>query len=154
MFSWFSNATVRTARRIVIGIVGGTIILAGLAMLVLPGPGIVVIGAGFALLSLEFAFAKRWMRIVRDRTKQAADNARIPKWLGGTLIVGGLLLGVVLMIIPGCVSVVSTPEGYEFVRRDRFTYAHAWTSVESLERAVERGDEGAARLLQSIERRP
>jgi len=55
------------ARKVVIGIVGGTVVLFGVAMLVLPGPAFVVIPAGIAILALEFAWARRWLRIVRQR---------------------------------------------------------------------------------------
>jgi tellurite resistance protein TerC len=55
------------ARKIVVAAVGGTLVLIGVAMLVLPGPAIVVIPAGIAVLALEFAWARRWLRIVRQR---------------------------------------------------------------------------------------
>jgi hypothetical protein len=50
----------RNARKWVVGVIGGTILLLGVAMLVLPGPGWVTIFAGLALLATEFAWA-RWM---------------------------------------------------------------------------------------------
>jgi Putative transmembrane protein (PGPGW) len=50
-------------RKFLVGIIGGTIILIGLAMTVLPGPAIVVIPVGFAILATEFAWARRvWRR--------------------------------------------------------------------------------------------
>lgn|GEM_PF-170834 len=153
MFEWFANSTVRTARRVIVGIIGATVVLTGVAMLVLPGPGLAVIGAGLAFLSLEFAFAQRWLRIVRERSQQAADQARIPKSIRGALVVGGVLLGVVMMIIPGCVVVVRTPGGVQIVQRDGFSYAHAWTSADRLERAAAKGDQGAVRLLESVQPR-
>ena len=45
--------------------VGGTVVLVGICMLVLPGPGILVIPAGLAILSLEFAWARLWLRKMR-----------------------------------------------------------------------------------------
>jgi hypothetical protein len=47
---------------------GGVLVLAGLAMLVLPGPGVVVILAGLAVLATEFVWARR----VLERTKATA----------------------------------------------------------------------------------
>ena len=47
----------RLAKRIIIGIVGGTVLLIGIAMIVLPGPALVVIPVGLGILSLEFAWA-------------------------------------------------------------------------------------------------
>jgi hypothetical protein len=46
-----------------IALVGGVVVLAGIAMLVLPGPGILAIAAGLALLAVEFEAA----RDLRDR---------------------------------------------------------------------------------------
>jgi uncharacterized protein (TIGR02611 family) len=58
-------------RRMVILIVGGVVLLAGVAMLVLPGPGIVVIIAGLAILAKEFTWAERTL----DKAKAQAANA-------------------------------------------------------------------------------
>lgn len=51
---------------------GGTVLLVGVAMLVLPGPGIVVIVAGLAILATEFMWAKHALR----NAKNAVDKAR------------------------------------------------------------------------------
>ena len=58
--------TYKAARRIAIGIVGATVVLIGAIMLVTPGPGLAVIPVGLAILSLEFAWARRWLRKVRE----------------------------------------------------------------------------------------
>jgi hypothetical protein len=50
-------------RRFLVGVVGGTVILLGLLMTVLPGPAIIVVPLGFAILATEFAWARRvWRR--------------------------------------------------------------------------------------------
>jgi hypothetical protein len=59
--------TLRQARRIVVAVLGATVLLVGVAMLVLPGPGLVVTGIGLAILSSEFVWARRWLAQVRDR---------------------------------------------------------------------------------------
>lgn len=69
------HLTYRIARRIVIGIVGTTVVLVGIVMLVTPGPGLAVIPAGLAILGLEFAFARRWLQKVRERISRR--NARL-----------------------------------------------------------------------------
>jgi tellurite resistance protein TerC len=68
--------TYRNARRIAIGVIGGTVVLIGVAMLVLPGPAFIVIPAGLAILSVEFAFARRWLRKLRDGSRSAMDRVR------------------------------------------------------------------------------
>ena len=55
----------RNARRVVVAVVGGTVLLIGLALVVLPGPAFVVIPIGLAILSLEFAWARSWLLRVR-----------------------------------------------------------------------------------------
>ena len=64
------------ARRIAISIVGGTVLLIGIAMLVLPGPGLVVIPLGLAILGVEFAWARAWLRKVKTRTAVMVDVLR------------------------------------------------------------------------------
>lgn len=69
-----SSPTLRTARRWVVAVVGGTIAAIGVALLVLPGPGIVVIALGIGLLATEFAWARRLMRRVRAQLPGASQN--------------------------------------------------------------------------------
>jgi hypothetical protein len=50
-------------RKFLVGVIGGSIIVIGLAMTVLPGPAIIVVPLGFAILATEFAWARRvWRR--------------------------------------------------------------------------------------------
>ena len=70
------RVTYRNARRIAVGVIGGTVVLLGVAMLVLPGPAFIVIPAGLAILSVEFAFARRWLRKLRDGSRSAVERVR------------------------------------------------------------------------------
>ena len=70
------NGSLRLARRVAIGVIGGTVVLVGVAMLVLPGPALVVIPAGLAILGLEFAWARRWMKHARERAEALAGRCR------------------------------------------------------------------------------
>lgn len=58
-------------RRIVVGVVGGLITALGLVLLVLPGPGILVVLAGLAILASEFRFARRLLDWARARAHAA-----------------------------------------------------------------------------------
>jgi hypothetical protein len=51
---------------------GGTVLLLGVAMLVLPGPGLSVAPAGLAILATEFIWARRLLARVRDSASTAA----------------------------------------------------------------------------------
>jgi uncharacterized protein (TIGR02611 family) len=64
------------ARRIAVSIVGGTVLLIGVAMLVLPGPGLLVIPLGLAILGVEYAWARLWLRKVKARTADVIDVIR------------------------------------------------------------------------------
>ena len=68
--------TYRWARRIAISIVGGTVLALGVAMIVLPGPALVVIPLGLAILGVEYAWARRWLRKVRARTAELVARVR------------------------------------------------------------------------------
>lgn len=55
------------ARKAVVLILGSSILVIGLAMIVLPGPALVVIPIGLAVLALEFAWARRWLSKIRQQ---------------------------------------------------------------------------------------
>jgi tellurite resistance protein TerC len=55
----------KLARRIVVAVIGGTILLGGVIMLVTPGPGVAIILLGLAILAIEFTWAKLWLDKVR-----------------------------------------------------------------------------------------
>lgn len=70
-----AQLTYRTARRIAVLAVGSTVVLLGIVMLVTPGPGLVVIPLGLAILGAEFAWARIWLRKVRESiSNQASKN--------------------------------------------------------------------------------
>jgi len=67
----------RQAYRIVILIVGMTVLLIGIALLVLPGPAFVVIPLGLAILATEFAWARRWLRIIRETAEKGTEKLKL-----------------------------------------------------------------------------
>jgi tellurite resistance protein TerC len=60
---WFGDYT--QLRKLVVGVLGVSILIVGAAMLLLPGPAVIVITAGIALLATEFAWASRLLRRVK-----------------------------------------------------------------------------------------
>lgn len=62
--------------RIVVAIFGFLVVLAGLAMLVLPGPGLLVIAIGLGILALEFVWAERLLERTVDKMEEAADTVK------------------------------------------------------------------------------
>ena len=66
----------KMARRIVVGVVGATVLLIGLVMIVTPGPALVVIPIGLAILSIEFAWARYWLKKLRTTLSNHGASAR------------------------------------------------------------------------------
>jgi uncharacterized protein (TIGR02611 family) len=96
---WFG----RNAKRMAVLLLGCAVLAAGAAMLVLPGPGVIIIIVGLAILATEFAWAERAL----DRTRSRATNAIVAvqenaagRWLlvlsGLGLVAGGVIALVVL----------------------------------------------------------
>lgn len=61
LYKWWKSIPV-AVRKPLVFMIGFAVVAAGIAMLVLPGPGWAAIFLGFAILATEFAFAER----VRD----------------------------------------------------------------------------------------
>jgi tellurite resistance protein TerC len=59
--------TVRGARRLIVFVVGTTVLLFGVVMLVTPGPGWLLIVAGLSVLGIEFVWARRLLRKIKAR---------------------------------------------------------------------------------------
>lgn len=66
------RAIIRHTRKTIIAVIGGTVVLIGIALLVLPGPGLAIIALGVAILAIEFAWAKRAM----EKGKVAVDSVK------------------------------------------------------------------------------
>ena len=71
------------ARKIVVAVIGSTIVLFGIALIFLPGPGSIVTPLGLVVLASEFAWA-RWLlrrgkKIVRKtkgKLKETVESVR------------------------------------------------------------------------------
>ena len=63
--------SIKTIKRIAILMVGSTVLAIGVALLVLPGPAFIVIPVGLAILAVEFAWARRWLRKARNMLPEA-----------------------------------------------------------------------------------
>lgn len=59
---FLNRSAIKRGKRFIVGVAGGTVLAVGLALVVLPGPAFLVIPAGLAILAMEFAWARRWLR--------------------------------------------------------------------------------------------
>jgi hypothetical protein len=75
-----TDISYRLARQIVIAVIGGTLLLGGVIMLVTPGPGIALMLAGLAILAVEFAWARIWLRRLRESVGPAGRDAAQKSW--------------------------------------------------------------------------
>ncbi|MBT0663616.1 PGPGW domain-containing protein [Geobacter pelophilus] len=66
--------TLKKLKRLIVAVVGMTILVIGIAMIVLPGPAIIVIPVALTILATEFAWARRLLHIVRERLKNSKNN--------------------------------------------------------------------------------
>ncbi|GAA1790673.1 hypothetical protein GCM10009795_040400 [Nocardioides hankookensis] len=101
--AWSDAGPVRAAVVKVMVTVGGPLVIAaGVAMLVLPGPGLVVIALGFALLALEYDWARHALGLLGHglgRVKRALfphESSPARKLLGLMTTVGFVVATTVL----------------------------------------------------------
>ena len=68
----------RLLRRVLVLVVGSIVTIVGVAMIFTPGPAVLVIPAGLAILATEFSWAKTMLARFRDSFKDAAQSTG--KW--------------------------------------------------------------------------
>ncbi|WP_329261067.1 TIGR02611 family protein [Actinoallomurus sp. NBC_01490] len=94
------NALLNNAWRVAVFTVGMAVLLAGIAMLVLPGPGWAAIFVGFAILATEFAWARVALLWAKDKAVKAKDKALAPETrrrnqliavAGGVVVAAGVI---------------------------------------------------------------
>jgi uncharacterized protein (TIGR02611 family) len=88
-------------------LLGFTVVLIGLALLVLPGPGLLVIAVGLGMLALEFAWAERVLERTLERMSQTSRTvqhaSRLQKTLsfaGGMAMLGALIVAAIYLDFP------------------------------------------------------
>ena len=67
---------IRRLKLVITTVIGFTVIALGAAMLILPGPGLVVIALGLVILSAEFVWAKRALDRMKDGAQRVRDQFR------------------------------------------------------------------------------
>jgi uncharacterized protein (TIGR02611 family) len=70
----FTIKTLKQAKRVIMVVVGFTILLGGCIMLVTPGPGLAVIVGGLAILATEFVWAKRLLKRFGDEANNLKNS--------------------------------------------------------------------------------
>jgi hypothetical protein len=92
--------------RVAVAVVGGALTLAGVALLVLPGPGFVLVAAGLAVLATKFAWAARPLAYAKDKAQLGIDEVAQSKrrtalaLLGAVGLLAAGILGVAGVDLP------------------------------------------------------
>jgi uncharacterized protein (TIGR02611 family) len=68
-------------KKLLVALVGGTVLLVGIALLVLPGPGLPIVAAGIAILATEFLWARRALRSAKGAVAKARRKSGFRAWL-------------------------------------------------------------------------
>jgi len=106
-----ANPVLALTTKIVVAVVGALVFLTGVVMIVTPGPAFVLIPLGLAILSTEFAFARRWLDWARTKAEEAKQrsDAMDPAVRRRCLVVIGLAVLVVVGLVTWYVAVYDWP---------------------------------------------
>ncbi|MBM4076963.1 MAG: hypothetical protein FJ267_15140 [Planctomycetes bacterium] len=66
----------RQARKLVVAVIGTTVLLIGIIMIVGPGPAFIVIPAGLTILATEFIWARRLLNYAKERIESMSNGNR------------------------------------------------------------------------------
>lgn len=72
----FVIRSLKQAKRLVVVVVGFTVLAIGIVMLVTPGPAVVVIPFGLGILATEFVWARKLLDRVKDRIKNQVNRLK------------------------------------------------------------------------------
>lgn len=89
----------RLVWRIIIGVLGGGITVAGAVALIGPGPGILILLAGLGILATEFAWAGQVMMHTKRIAAKAAQRSGMKPWVKYFLVSGGAVLSIITIFI-------------------------------------------------------
>jgi len=117
-----ANPALSLTTKLVVTTLGTLVVVAGLVMMVTPGPGIVGIVLGLAILATEYEWADRWLKKARDKAHQARLRAEAmdPKVRRRRLLLAGLGLLLVIGAVALYVVVFDWPHfavsGWDWVQ--------------------------------------
>jgi hypothetical protein len=79
----------KQVKRATMAVIGAVVLLVGVALLVLPGPGLLLVLAGLLILANEFPTLERYVDPVQERAMKAAeDSVASPLRIAGSVLAG------------------------------------------------------------------
>jgi hypothetical protein len=101
----------RRVKTVVIAVLGGLLTLAGIALLVLPGPGFVLVAAGLAVLATQFEWAKKPLDYAKEKAVDGMEEVGRSRWRAIVAVLCALVLvGLGVAVLAG----VDLPLVYAF----------------------------------------
>lgn len=98
--TWIKKTTIgRVVWRIIIGLLGGGVTVAGGIALIGPGPGILIVLAGLGILATEFAWAGEVMMHTKRIASKATARTGMKSWVKYFLISGGAVISIISIFI-------------------------------------------------------
>ena len=98
--TWIKRTKVgRIVWRVIIGVLGGGITVAGGIALIGPGPVVLILLAGLGILATEFAWAGRVMMHTKRIAAKAAQRTGMKPWVKYFLISGGAIFSIISILI-------------------------------------------------------
>src|SRR4051795_6312149 len=89
-------------KTVAVAVLGGLLTLAGIALLVLPGPGFVLVAAGLAVLATRFSWAKKPLDYARDKAEQGIEEVgKSPLRAAGATIAALVLVVLGVLALAG-----------------------------------------------------
>ncbi|HEX2893149.1 MAG TPA: PGPGW domain-containing protein [Marmoricola sp.] len=106
------NRAMSATTKLVVTLVGTAVLTAGLIMMVTPGPGLVAIVAGLAILATEWDWADRWLTTARRKLHEArlAAEAMDPRVRRRRILLGVALTVLVVAAVAAYVAVADWPD--------------------------------------------
>src|SRR4051794_34978174 len=105
------NRAMSATTKLVVTLVGAAVLTAGLIMMVTPGPGLVGIVAGLAILATEWDWADRWLTAARRKLHEArvAAQSMDPRVRRRRVALASTLTVVVVVLVVGYVVIADWP---------------------------------------------
>jgi tellurite resistance protein TerC len=69
--------SLQQAKKLVIAVTGFTVLIVGIAMIVFPGPAVIVIPAGLGILATEFIWARRLLKKVKSTFSKIKNGGNV-----------------------------------------------------------------------------
>jgi uncharacterized protein (TIGR02611 family) len=86
-------------RTVVVAVLGGLLTLAGIALLVLPGPGFVLVAAGLAVLATEFEWARKPLDYAKGKAQDGIHEVGRSRWRAALAALCALVLVAVGVLV-------------------------------------------------------